>query len=242
MLRISIIILLILPVVAKSNSTSDTSKVKRFFIGVSAGPNGGYRHLSKNKTSNDPNIQSVINSRNSSEVMSLGYTAGVDVLYQLKPHWFVKSGLNYTKYAFHTKKINLSTAVPDPTIPSYVQSYYYTSLIELPLSIGYTVKSNRFSFTCSIGPGICYFAGKGYFMLSHYNDGSNKKTLIPYNIHENTISMNSIVAASINYSVTSRIIIRIEPAFKYMITPLNNDPIQTRLYSYNGILGVMLRL
>jgi len=118
---------------------------------------------------------------------------------------------------------------------SFVQNFDY---LEVPFVLKYKLLKNRFSVNLSGGlsPGILV-NNRSYFNV----DGEKVQTGYTENIKP--VIYNSVMGLGIEYSLSSKVSINLDPLFKYSLSPINsNSGLKYHPYSVSFFTGVTYKL
>lgn len=132
---------------------------------------------------------------------------------------------------------NTKDSVPGDYIVSgtFVQNLDY---LEVPLVIKYKMLQSRFSVNLSGGlsPGILV-NNRSYFSV----DGEKVQTGYTENIKP--VIYNSVMGLGIEYSISTKLSINLDPLFKYSLSPINsNSGIKYHPYSISWFTGITYKL
>ena len=117
---------------------------------------------------------------------------------------------------------------------SFVQNLDY---FEVPFVMQYKVMDQRFSVNVlgGLSPGVLV-NNRSYFE----NDGQKLQTGIVENI--NPTILNSLFGIGLDYSISNKVSINMEPTFKYSLSPINTDGnTNTHPYSFSWFTGITYR-
>lgn len=138
---------------------------------------------------------------------------------------------------FESVMIQQQVSVKD-TIPggylvsgSFVQNLDY---FEVPFIMQYKVTDNKFSIHLKGGlsPGILV-NNRSYFE----QDGVKIQTGIIENV--NPMIINSLVGLGLEYSISHKVSVNLDPAFKYSLSPVNQDSkLSAHPYSFSWFTGI----
>jgi opacity protein-like surface antigen len=234
-----LIFLTLLPSTLFCQSTEMT-KTKRISIGLTFSPDYCYRKLSPDATS-----QWIADSRDSLEIPKFGFTTGFGLLFQITKRLTLETGLQYSNKGEKTKSYSSTwfppSVQPDPSLPVKNAFIYHYNYLDIPLKVNYNILTKRLKFFVSGGISTNVFLFQQITSRVEYGDGS---TVTNNSISNGLSRINLAVVAGlgINYDVTNRLTIRIEPTYRRSITSIINAPIKGYLYSAGINTGIYLNL
>jgi hypothetical protein len=84
---------------------TQTEEFKKFQFGINFSPDFAYRVLKNNDGTSDKDF--IIDVRNKTETIKLGYTAGVNVFFNIKKTIGLETGIQYSNKGYQIKKKDL---------------------------------------------------------------------------------------------------------------------------------------
>ena len=105
---------------------SSTPDLKRVLIGFNVSPNICYRTLKVNDGSSSS--AGIVMSRNENETVKLGYSAGLNMCFNLKRYFGIEAGIQYSDKGFRSKMVILNPLQPDPFVPNCKYPIFRTGL------------------------------------------------------------------------------------------------------------------
>lgn len=209
------------------NSKSDFRRVQ---IGINISPDVCFRNLKNN----DNRVLSayLINLRNDMEVAKLGYTAGLNICYNINRFIGLETGIQYANRGYQTKKLDIT---PDPGQPSnsfpeqakFIYNYYYA---DIPLKLNITVGQKKLRYCASIGLTTNVFLKEKEQIILFYSKSTTKSSSIT-DIDYKKINISPTFSIGIDYKINSRMNLRVEPTFRYGARKIIEAPITAYLYS-----------
>ena len=195
----------------------------RIQIGVNFSPDYCYRVLIGDDYA--------ISRRNEREEAQFGYTGGLVVNFNLNKVSGIESGVQYSNKGF-SEKIYVSVDGFDYSYEYYLRDIYRFHYIEVPLKARFVTGERKVRFLLSIG----VITG---FLMRAATQYRYEKTGTWQNNSENYNRLNFFLTGSIgiDYKVTPKSNIRIDPVFRYGLLntvkskDVNNDPISEHLWS-----------
>ena len=227
----SILILSMLTINLGAQNKSNGSKggnFYRFQIGMVVSPDYCYRTLRNNDGSKFSDM--IINSNNEREVPKFGYTAGLNVCYNLNSNIGIESGIQYSNKGYQTKIEYGKFGGPGQFEQIESKVKYNIHFIDIPLKLNYATGTRNVRFFSSLGITTNIFATETY-VLYVYNPGNTDRNSDPTGVDYNNVNISPTVSVGIDYKIKDRINLRIEPAFRYTILKIIDSPVTGYLYS-----------
>ncbi len=224
------------------DSAKVTTNRSRFSIGIIASPEYCYRSLSAGSDANSY-TQSFIASRNNREIPKVGYTVGVNVMYEISKRISVESGINYSDkgYQFDFSGLTFGDMI-DPRFGFIYQTqsvednidtwYYHYTNLDIPFKIVYTFPGKKIRFTASGG----FIAN--IFLDAFETIGSST---VKREDDFNDVGFSAVAATGAVYNFNNRFRLSIMPAFQYSLTNLRNSPVNEHLWSAGVNVGGFYR-
>ncbi len=210
---------------------------KRFQFGINISPDACYRTLKNNDGSSTSEI--IIRVRDDSETFKLGYTAGLNVCYNINRHFGIETGIQYSNKGYRTKNKNLSWGSSSPDLPiksKFIYDYHY---IDIPLKLNYTIGHRKVRFIASAGLTANIFIKETQRHVLENEDGKKNRSKItnPYDYEK--LNVSPTIGIGIDYRLNNRLNLRLEPTFRYGILALiKGNPITGYLYSGGLNIGL----
>ena len=221
----------------KETPTDDFKKVQ---IGVNFSPDYCFRLLKNNDGTSSSDL--VIESRNGNETGKLGFTTGLNVIFNLKKNIGIEVGVQYSNKGYQTKMQDLTfgsiidprhgfvynTSGKTPTRGKFVYNAYY---IDIPLKVNYIIGNKRIRFISSAGVTTNIFIKETSKSILEYDDGTTDKNTQSTDNGYNKINVSPIVSVGIDWKFKSRANLRIEPTFRYGVLKIINAPVTGYLWN-----------
>lgn len=149
--------------------------------------------------------------------VGVGYFGGIQIQYNLKNQFFLRSGLSYAKssYQHKIKGLLFGTDIQNGTTSSIVNDITI-SLIRIPVDLGYKImtKRGKINFLAGIGGAINIKIGeKSEGQVLHDIIEDEKLTEVENKIDESLLS--GKIFCGVEFSVNEKIALGIEPHLKY---------------------------
>jgi hypothetical protein len=211
----------------KTKETS-TSDFKRFQIGINVFPGICFRTLKNNDGSSSSEI--IISQRNDRETIKVGYTAGLNVCFNIKNYFGLETGIQYSNKGYQTKKQDMVSEQPDPGLPKQTKFIYDFHFIDIPVKVNFTIGKKKVRFFTSVGVTTNIFIKETQTSFLYYSDRTDNKTS-PTNLDYNKVNISPTVSFGIDYKINNRMNLRVEPTFRYGVLKIIDTPVTGYLYS-----------
>lgn len=239
MRKIALLLFICFPLFLQAQNKSTVSK--KLKLGVIFAPEYSYRKLSVAKK--DESIAFIIPLRNKNESALIGYTLGINAIYNLSKHLNLESGVNYSVKGYKTDE-QVLTFEDQLTASGFGQIYGVNKFhfLEIPIKLGFSYGKKKTQFIAGIGVSTSFFLGsKSEFKIKSPNGNIQNYSFnsdIPYR----TFNLSPTISAGINYNINNHSNIKIEPTFKIGLIPLVDAPIKERLWSMGLNIGYYISL
>lgn len=219
-----------------SIKTVDSIKNNKCEIGFSFSPDYSYRSLKS-----DASNQLIKEIRDTLEVPKFGYTAGINLLFHIHKKIVVETGLLFSDKGEKTKKTSFVNVTNDqlPTYYTYKYHYYY---LDIPLKVNYYVLMGKLKIYLTAGISGNIFLTQKTTLLEGHDNKDTKRTSFTFNPEFNRFNLAFVAGAGINYKVSKRTDLKVEPIYRRSITPIDNFPIKVYLYSAGLNIGLTYKL
>jgi opacity protein-like surface antigen len=208
-------------------------------FGVVYSPEYSFRVL---KAGNDE--KALFDLRDSLEIPKFGYSAGFNFSYQITNKCMFEIGLLFSDKGERTKKHDLKNTVfiaeqdKIPATSNFVNHYYY---LDIPLKFNYYLIQKKINFFLTAGISVNSFLYQKTLTTIENKDGSSKVYNTVSHPKFEKINFALIAGFGINYNLTDRHVLKLEPLYKRSITPIANAPIKSYLYSLGLNFGITCR-
>ena len=208
-----------------SSQTPDSLKTKKHSVGVSFSPDYCFRKLTSN-----PSSEWIKDGLDTLEVGKIGYTTGLNYTFRLSKRIGISTGVLLSNKGEKTKK----TFSSQPSIFNYNNQYYY---LDIPLTVKYNIINKTLKLFVSAGISSNIFLVKKTTQITGY---TNDDVKINYYDKDGLSKVNLAILAGfgIEYPITKKWDLKIEPIFRRSITPIANTPVKKYLYSIGINIGL----
>ena len=203
-------------------------KPKKVQIGVNISPDICYRTLKNNDGSSQ--TDQLIKEHNKQETYKIGYTAGLNLCYNIKKQFGIEAGIQFSNKGYQTRKLDFYSFPPDPNSPTKTKFIYNYNYLDIPVKINYTMGSKKIRFIASAGISTNILLNATETMVLVYPDKTDRnKTGAKWNYKK--VNISPLISAGIDYIINSKMNLRVEPAFRYGMLKIIDTPISAFLYS-----------
>jgi hypothetical protein len=215
-------------------------KYSRFSAGITVSPDICYRTL---KNTNGSSINEfIIDMRDEREIPIVGYSAGINICYNITPSIGIETGIALANRGYKTEKTDLNfgdqidprygftytnTGSGGPT-GQFIYDYYY---FDIPLKVNFKVGKGRTYFISSLGFALNILSKATVTSVVDGNNGSSITESYTSQFNYEKIGVSAIASAGAGYKLNSRITFRAEPTFRYGLTDIIDAPITANLWS-----------
>jgi hypothetical protein len=213
--KLTLLAALILSFSAYSQRNFSGAPYHRFQIGVNIAPERAYRTLT-NSTGNDYYDQK-IEDRNKIENPIDSYTGGLGFTWNINHHIGIETGAAYTRKGFQYD-YNLHGVQGIENV-NHVETYSY---LDIPLKVNFTVGEQRLRVIGSIGAAASVPVENKWVGTVSYTNGESDK-LVEHNLYQQQFNVSAIISGGLDYSLTDRVNLRLEPTFRMTALPLSDS-------------------
>ena len=210
--------------IAQEQTTLDTTRLKKFQLGITFSPDFNFRYLKA-----DANSEWISHIADSMEVPKYGYTAGINFNYRLTNKTTLGTGVIFMDNGEKTKSnIELQAT-------NYTNHYYF---ISVPLRLDYTMISSKIDFYSTVGI-------TGNFFLNHKTsmlvDG--KKDPIQFNTKNDLqkFTLGGLAGLGMKANLSTNWLFKMEVLYRQSIQSVSTGPVKKWLYSVGPTIGMYYR-
>jgi hypothetical protein len=198
-------------------------------IGLNTSVNMMYRSLKNNNGSSLSN--QLIHTRDENEIPKVGYTVGINVLFNLKSNMSVESGIQYANKGYQTKMLETVSFQPnDPLAPEKAKFIYHFHYLDIPLKFNYVFGNRKIRYISSIGVTGNIFLKETQTSIRDYADRT-EKTPTSSGFEYERLNISPTISIGIDYKINNKMNFRIEPTFRYGVMKIIDAPITAYLFS-----------
>ena len=236
MKQLPIYLLVLITLSSKGQNTDkkvSTADFKRVQIGINFSPDICFRLLKNNDGSSTSDIG--IKRSNENEIVKFGYTAGLNVCFNIIKFVGIETGIQYSNKGYQTKTIDYTFGQPNPFAPKEGKFIFNFHYIDIPLKVNFTIGKKKVRFFTSVGLTTNIFIKETQTSILKYTDRTDRITK-PTSYDYNRINISPTISLGIDYKINSRMNLRIEPIFRYGVLKIIDAPVTG--YLYNGGLNI----
>jgi hypothetical protein len=236
----TLLLLILFSVNILGQAVSNIDKQKKIQIGISFSPDICYRSLFNQ--GGDWRDNEIIKVRNETEIPNFGYHSGVSFCYNFKKWLGLESGVQFSNCCYATKYIILHPLDPEPSLPDKIKTFYNNYYIGIPLKVNFSVGKKKVRFFSSLGLSVDLFLLETQLAKLKYSDGRIvKDRQKPHNLYKK-ILMSIIAGAGLDYKISQRLSLRIEPVFRYDVINIIDTPVTANLWDGGINIGFYVGL
>lgn len=221
----------------KETPPAEFAKVQ---IGANFSPDYCFRTLKNNDGSSSS--EQVLNWRNENETGKLGYTTGLNAIFNFKKNIGIEAGIQFSNKGYQTKiqDLTLGSAI-DPrrgfaynasgAAPIRAKFIYNDYYIDIPLKANFVFGKKKIRFITSVGLTTNIFIKEISTSVIEYNDGTSDKKSQSTTYDYNRVNISPIVSLGIDWKLNSKNNLRIEPTFRYGVLKITNEPLTDYLWN-----------
>jgi len=201
-------------------------------IGVTFSPDYCYRRFHPKNAF----AEVVAEIRDETEIPKFGYTAGLSLLYKPWNRVSFETGLYFSDKGYKTEFIGVYDLEASPSIfVNRVKASYQYYYLDIPIKLNYFILTGKVKLFASAG-----------FSANIFLDDRTKSTFIDpagteyasSGLDLSPLNITVLLGAGIDYSINNRLNFRLEPIFRYAITPIADAPIKEYHYSVGANFGL----
>ena len=227
-------ILLILTSILSYSQESEISQRNSLHIGLTFSPDYCYRTLRT-----DPSYQDWADQQNSSQIPKFGYTTGINAILKFNKSIALEMGVQFSDKGMQTKMIKIEQEDPDQSIPDEIHNTWHYYYIDIPIKANYFILKGKLNLFVS--PGL---STNIFWVQKRVHSEFNPDNEETYFMSEgfNRFNMAVLFGTGIDYFFSKKFNLRIEPIFRYSLTPLNNSELKRYQYSIGANFGLYYKL
>ncbi len=219
--------------------TENSNSVRKFSFGINFSPDYAYRRLLANN-----NGDWLVKSRNEMETARFGFTSGFTAKYQFHSRFVLESGLQFAdkgdKYTIDSGDfviIDTGFEADDHAIPDKAKIKYHNYYLSIPVKVNYYVLRKGINLFLSAGASADFHLTTRVKSIQEFS-GKRVKENNKLEGDFNPLNLVGIAGFGIEKNIAQHLQFRLEPVFRYSLTPLADGLLNEHLYS----LGVNFTL
>ncbi len=217
---------------------------KRFVISISAAPEICYRSIINDLelTHEDYQLWSeVIDHRNETETVKLGYTGGLHLSYNVNDRFGFQAGIQYANRGFSTKKIDTEGAIIDPFVPESFKFILHYDYLEIPAKVNFSFGENQIRLTTSAGLSSAFLIKQSRTYIGYYKDTTTRQVFISNDPYDR-FNLFAAISAGLEMHISPIMRIKVEPTFRYGLLKITDTPVSGHWYSGGLNVSYLVRL
>jgi Outer membrane protein beta-barrel domain len=244
MKQLLILALILLSNVGFGQETKETKSLdngKRLFIGANVSADYCYRTLKNDYGGSIGNL--IIDLRNDTEVPKLGYTAGLDLCYNIHKNIGIELGVQYSNKGYSFSSLDLyygdmrddrygftydSNGASSPINIKIIYNHIY---FDVPLRAILSFGEKKVRFVTSIGVATNILLKATNTIILEYQNEDTKKQTQELNYDFNKVNFSPMISIGVDYKVGKKINLRAEPTFRYGVLKIIDAPIAGYLWN-----------
>lgn len=215
-------------------NSGDSTKPEKAQLGVIVSPDYCYRSLKANADG-----KWMADIRDTMEIPKVGYSLGVNMAYALSERFTFEIEALFSNKGENTKKYDLGNTpfpyVLSKSAISYKKSYYY---LDVPLKLNYAISKGKVKFYLTGGASINTFLGQSTIITTDASNGTETSYIGKSQPKFQKINVAIIAGLGLNYALTDKYLIRVEPVYKRSINSIIDAPIKSYLYTVGINFGL----
>jgi opacity protein-like surface antigen len=182
------------------------------------------------------------NMRDDLEIPKFGFTAGGSVIFSLGNQVSLESGLLLSDKGEQTKDMVYYTPYPEPHAPASGKHNYHYLYLDVPAKVNYYIPIGKFRTFVSAGTSANIFIAEKRTSVYTFSDGHTESRKVNLNSGFSKINIAALAGAGVEYDLTEKCMLRVEPIYRRSITSVIDEPIKGYLYSAGVNFGVFMKL
>ena len=204
-------ILTIIPLTIFSQD-NDSTKTRKFSIGLTFSPDYC-------KTDNGAN--------DFPEVPAFGYTAGLNLVYNLNKRVNLETGLFYFDKVEKTKKYDLTFYPSNPSNPTKNAFTWHNIYVGIPIKIHYCILTKRIKLYVTAGISANILLTEKATSVLEYSDGHTKTSNSTYTGSLSDRDFAGITGLCIGYALSDKFAMKIEPTYRHFLSSTFRAPVHS---------------
>lgn len=209
--------------------------IKNLLIGFNFSPDYSFRTLKNNDGSSSSDL--VITNRNDIELAKLGYTTGLNVIFDFSQKIGLETGIQYSNKGYKTKNQDLFYFPPNPGLPTRVKINYSYNYIGIPLKAKIMFGKSKLHFITSVGFMTNFLLNVLQINNFEYADGKTEKKKQSTTSGFNKVDISPMVSIGIDYKVNDKIHLIAEPTFRFGLLKIKDAPVTEKLWNSGINIG-----
>jgi hypothetical protein len=225
------------------NPKAPATEFKRLLFGVNISPDYCYRALQNNDGSTTSS--KIIELRNKNEEAKFGYTAGLNICYNISKYFGIEVGLQYSSKGYANSNGYSNLVFADQIAPRNGIVYpsnaviiltpskliYHHNYLDIPMRAILSFGHKRFQFITSLGVTTNILLTATQTNITENANGSKQRNTNDQVFSFKVLNISPLISAGIGYRLNNKINIRIEPTLRYGILQIIDTPVTAYLWT-----------
>lgn len=213
------------------------SEESKFSIGINFSPNCSYRTLKYPE-----NLQNLVDAREELEHPSLGFNTGIEAHYLPLKNLEIVLAVQLSRQTHMFREVPLTNIAGDDSL-GFADNQLRYHYLGIPLRVNYRIVNQKFFVHISAGVSINQFLSDKSRSWITYSNGDTEVVNSESGIKDFNKTLIGLVGGiGLGYHINEKLNMRLEPLFRYSLTPLADAPIEQYNYSIGCQIGVNVKL
>ncbi len=214
--------------------------IKAVYAGMHFSPDYSFRTL---KNTSDASINDLImGMRNDIEIARFGYTTGLNLLFHCSKYVGFETGIQYSNKGYGSKYREIIFQIPEPGLPVKFKSTYSYQYVGIPLKARFVFGDNKARLLSSVGFITNWLLQVKQSTVLAYADGRTESRKQSSREDFNRLDLSPIVSVGIDYRVSDKLYLSVEPTFRYGLLKTAESTIAEHLWSAGVQFGIYQKL
>lgn len=167
----------------------------------------------------------------------IGYTTGINSIYQLNNRIALETGLQYSNKGYQTTLMDLFYAVPNPNAPVQAQYVYNMHYLDIPLKANFNFRDKKEAsdkkvrFFASVGLTTNLFIRETQTTILIYASRTDEETTDILNSPIRSVNFSPTLGFGYDFQTNQHSHLRIEPIIRYGLRGLTDAKGSGNIYS-----------
>lgn len=217
-----------------------TGESNKLLIGLNLSPDMAHRTL-HSSDGNDIN-SAQIDFRNDRESPRFGYTAGLLICYNFSSRFGLETGLQYGLRGWQSVNSNPTLGDPmdprrgflqdvDGALPSQITFRYSFHYLDIPLRAVFSFGTGKVRFISSLGVSTNILIDASQTSIVQYPGADKERNTYEQDGEFESINFSPTASLGLDYLLTDKLNLRVEPTFRYGLLPVIDAPLKTNLWT-----------
>ncbi|MDD3527255.1 MAG: hypothetical protein RBR47_11660 [Bacteroidales bacterium] len=149
------------------------------------------------------------------------------------------AGLHFANKGYKSEWIDASNPQGELSEARWFDHFYY---LDIPITAKFFITKKKFSMFASLGLSPSIFLDNKYYLEVKYVSGESKEHHTESQMDAKSVNLVMLAGIGVDYAVTNRLSVRIEPVYRRSLTAINGDPTKFYLWSAGANVGLYVGL